>query len=374
MSDSDFDYMRKALELAALGAGTTRPNPMVGAVVVREGRIVGSGYHHQAGGPHAEVLALDEAGDLAAGATLYVTLEPCNHFGRTPPCTEKIVAAGIRRVVVAMADPNPHVAGQGAARLRTAGLTVEIGLCAEAADRLNEAWLKFIRTGTPFVVLKCAATLDGRIATATGDSRWVTGPVARARVHRLRSEMDAIMIGVGTVIIDDPSLTARLPDGSGRDPVRIVLDTRLRMPASARMLKLDSPAETLIVCAEDAEPDRRRRLEDAGAQLLTCPLRCDRIDLEALMGLLGKRQVTSVLIEGGAKVASAALAAHVVDKVMFFYAPKLLAGDDGVPICRGKGVQTMAEALAVHHLEVERMGPDVLLHGYLDPDSGHRSP
>ena len=367
MTQRDTDYMQTALQLAALGAGTTRPNPMVGAVVVHEGRIVGRGYHQRAGGLHAEVLALEEAGDLAAGATLYVTLEPCNHFGRTPPCTEKILAAGIRRVVAAMVDPNPNVAGQGCARLQDAGLTVETGLCAEAAARLNEAWIKFIRTGSPLVVYKCAATLDGRIATAGGDSRWVTGPEARARVHRLRSTMDAIMVGIGTVLKDDPQLTARLPDGGGRDPVRIVLDTRLRMPASARMLRLDSPAETLIICARQADAKRRRELEKAGAEVLACPMHEKSLDLAALMPLLGRRGITSVLLEGGGRVGAAAIKAGVVDKIMFFYAPKLLAGDDGVPICSGPGVARMAEALAVHGMQIERLGADILVCGYLKP-------
>lgn len=362
--DRDRHFMQMALDLAALGAGRTSPNPMVGAVVVRDGQVVGKGYHQRAGGPHAEVLALDEAGDRAAGATLYVTLEPCNHHGRTPPCTERILAAGIRRVVAAMDDPNPMVAGGGNARLQAAGLVVETGLLADAAARLNEAWIKYVRTGLPFVVLKCAATLDGCIATRTGDARWITGPAARERVHRLRSRLDAILVGVGTVIADDPRLTARLADGSGRDPLRIVLDARLETPPESRLLALDSPAATLIVCAEAADPERRRRLEAAGARIWTAPLEKGRIDLKALMPRLGAMPVTSVLMEGGARVAAAALAAKIVDKVMFFYAPKILAGE-GVPICRGPGPQRMAEAMAVRDLEIERIGGDVLVTGYL---------
>ncbi|MEE4608100.1 MAG: bifunctional diaminohydroxyphosphoribosylaminopyrimidine deaminase/5-amino-6-(5-phosphoribosylamino)uracil reductase RibD [Desulfobacteraceae bacterium] len=362
--DSDRRFMQMALDLAARGAGHTSPNPMVGSVVVKDGRVVGKGYHQRAGGPHAEVLALEEAGDQAAGATLYVTLEPCNHHGRTPPCTERIFAAGIRRVVSAMADPNPGVAGGGHARLRDAGLTVDEGLLADAAARLNETWIKYIRTGLPFVVLKCAATLDGRIATRTGDARWVTGPTARERVHQLRSRMDAILVGVGTVIADDPQLTARLPDGSGRDPLRIILDARLETPPEARMLGLDSSAETLIVCAKDADPAHRQRLEAAGARLLAAPLAHGRIDLKALMPRLGAMQLTSLLLEGGARVAASALAQKVVDKVMFFYAPKILGGE-GVPICQGPGPERMVDALAVHDLRLERIGDDVLFTGYL---------
>ncbi len=364
MSD-DRRFMQMALDLAERAAGRTSPNPMVGAVVVKEGRVVGSGYHRQAGSPHAEVYAIDEAGYRAAGATLYVTLEPCNHHGRTPPCTEKILAAGIRRVVVAMADPNPGVAGGGNARLRAAGCIVEEGLLGDRAARLNEAWIKFVRTGLPFVILKCAATLDGRIATRTGDSRWVTGSEARERVHRQRSRTDAILVGIGTVLADDPRLTARLPDGSGRDPLRIVLDTRLNMPLDACMLGLDSTAETLIVCAESADPERRRRLEGAGARILPVASHPEGIDLPLLMHELGAMGITGVLIEGGARVCASALAGGVVDKVMFFYAPKILGGDDGVPMCRGRGPDRMGAALAVRDLAVERIGDDLLVSGYL---------
>ena len=363
----DAALMQVALDLAARGAGATAPNPMVGAVVVREGRIVGQGWHRRAGGPHAEVHALDEAGAEAAGATLYVTLEPCNHQGRTPPCTEKILTAGIRRVVVAMPDPNPGVAGGGARRLQDAGLQVETGLLAAAARRLNEAWIHFVRTGRPFVLLKCAATLDGRIATRSGDARWVTGAEARRRVHRLRSELDAILVGVGTVISDDPRLTCRLPDGGGRDPLRIVLDTRLRTPPGARLLALDSDAETLIVCGCQADAARRRRLEAAGAKVLVCETRGGRVDPAALLAHLAREGVTSVLVEGGARVSGALLEARLVDRVMFFYAPKILGGDDGVPLCRGTGPARMRDALALGDVTVERVGPDILVSGYPRP-------
>lgn len=364
MNDSHF--MRLALGLAARATGRTSPNPMVGAVVVRNGRIVGQGWHRRAGGPHAEVAAIDAAGAAAAGATLYVTLEPCNHHGRTPPCTEKILAAGIRRVVVAMTDPNPDVAGGGCRRLREAGLVVETGLLLPEARRLNEAWIHFVRTGRPFVLLKCAATLDGRIATRTGDARWVTGPAARQRVHRLRATLDAILVGIGTVVSDDPQLTCRLPDGGGRDPLRIVLDTRLRISPEARLVTLASEAATLIVCDGDADTKRRKRLEAAGVEVLACQRCEDGIDLVDLMDRLGKRGVTGVLIEGGARVAASALAQQVVDKVMFFYAPKILAGDDGVPLCRGAGPELMRDALALHEVRVERVDPDILVSGYLN--------
>ncbi|MDL2269272.1 bifunctional diaminohydroxyphosphoribosylaminopyrimidine deaminase/5-amino-6-(5-phosphoribosylamino)uracil reductase RibD [Desulfosarcina sp. OttesenSCG-928-G17] len=361
------DYMKTALELAEKGRGRTSPNPMVGAVVVKDGRIVGKGYHPKAGGPHAEVVAIDDAGDLAHGATLYVTLEPCNHFGRTPPCTHKIIAAGIRKVVVAMADPNPKVEGGGNAALLAAGIEVETGVCEAAAQTLNEAFVTWITTGRPFVVAKCAATLDGRIATRTGDSRWVTGPSARRFVHELRHQADGILVGVGTVIQDDPSLTTRLENETGVDPTRIILDTRLSMPVSAKLLHQKSHAPTWIICGPDAPEDRRKALSDAGARIIVAPLNANQIDLGALMDILGENHMTHLLVEGGASVMGSFFSAGIVDKVCFFYAPKILGGDDGVPICRGKGPERMDQCLAVHDLSVRLIGEDVRVEGYLTP-------
>jgi diaminohydroxyphosphoribosylaminopyrimidine deaminase/5-amino-6-(5-phosphoribosylamino)uracil reductase len=367
----DQDYMRMALDLAVQGAGYVAPNPMVGAVVVREGQVVGRGYHQAVGGPHAEVHAIDDAGDRARGATLYVTLEPCNHHGRTPPCTRKILEAGIRRVVVAVADPNPDVAGGGNAFLKGHGVQVDCGVCRDQAFRLNESFFKYARTKVPFVVLKMAATLDGRIATRTGDARWVTGPEARGRVHALRHALDAIMVGVGTVLADDPELTTRLSEGPGADATRIILDTHLRMPDTARMLRQASAAETWVVCGPGAAPDNKKRLMDQGALILESGIVDGRIDLAALIRVLGARGVTSLLVEGGARVAAAALKAGIVDKVLFFYAPKILGGDDGVPMCSGPGPEKMGQSLPLHRMEVERVGADVLVSGYLhgEPDS-----
>jgi diaminohydroxyphosphoribosylaminopyrimidine deaminase / 5-amino-6-(5-phosphoribosylamino)uracil reductase len=365
----DHEFMRMALDLAARGAGYVAPNPMVGAVVVQAGRVVGRGYHQAVGGPHAEAHAIDDAGDQARGATLYVTLEPCNHQGRTPPCTRKILAAGIQRVVVAVADPNPDVAGGGNAYLQSQGVQVACGVCRDQAVRLNESFFKYARTKVPFVVLKMAATLDGRIATRTGDARWVTGPEARARVHALRHAMDAIMVGVGTVKADDPELTTRLEEGRGVDATRIILDTHLRMPDTARMLQQASAADTWVVCGPGAAPDDKKRLTDQGALILETRLTDGRIDLEVLMRVLGARGVTSLLIEGGARVAAAALKAGVVDKVHFFYAPKVLGGDDGIPMCSGPGPEKMRESLPLHRMEVDRVGSDVLISGYLHAES-----
>lgn len=364
---NDHDYMIRALEQAEKGRGWTSPNPMVGAVVVRDGKIVGRGYHQRAGGPHAEVNAIDDAGDLARGATIYVTLEPCNHVGRTPPCTHKILDAGIRRVVVAMDDPNPGVKGGGNRHLMERGIEVTRGICEEQARTLNEAFSTWITTGRPFVVVKCAATLDGRIATRSGDSRWVTGPAARAFVHRVRHWVDGIMVGVDTVRADDPSLTTRIDGENGSDPTRIILDTHLKMPLSAKMLTQASDAPTWIVCAPDAPADRRSALENAGARIIPAPLKNTRIDLAALMDQLGGMNITSLLIEGGGRVIGSALAAGIVDKVCFFYAPKILGGDDGVPMCRGAGPESMQESIPIHDLSVSRFDADVLLQGYLKP-------
>jgi diaminohydroxyphosphoribosylaminopyrimidine deaminase/5-amino-6-(5-phosphoribosylamino)uracil reductase len=362
----DDGFMSRALELAGRGQGRTSPNPMVGAVVVKAGRIVGEGYHEAAGHAHAEVNALDAAGARAAGATLYVTLEPCNHTGRTPPCTEKILAAGIRRLVVAMADPNPHVSGGGIDFLRKQGIEVTTGLQEARARRLNEAFVTYITTGRPFVVVKCAATLDGRIATGSGDSKWVSGRQSRDYVHRLRHAMDAVLVGVETIGCDDPQLTTRLPGGEGRHPLRIVLDTHLRISDEARVLQPEDGAGTVIVTGPSVSRDRVEQIAGDGVRVMTAPVKGNRIDLDALMPLLGRMQITSVLIEGGGAVIGSAFRDRVVDKILFFYAPKIYGGDDGVPICRGSGPHRMQDCLAVEAIEVRRFDDDILIEGYLD--------
>ena len=359
----DDGFMRRALELAGKGQGSTSPNPLVGAVVVKAGRIIGEGYHEAVGRAHAEVNALEAAGSDAADATLYVTLEPCNHTGRTPPCTEKILAAGIRRVVVAMVDPNPHVTGGGIEALRNKGVEVTLGVREQQARRLNEAYGKYITTGLPFVVVKVAATLDGWIATGSGDSKWVSGGQSRAFVHRMRHAMDAILVGIETVGADDPRLTARLKDGEGIHPRRIVLDTHLRISESARMLRSPDGVETIVVCGESIPDERVKKI--TGARVLAAPVKRDRVDLRALMPMLGRMQITSVLIEGGGAVIGSAFQDKVVDKILFFYAPKILGGDDGVPICRGSGAKRMKNCIPVEDVKVHRFGEDVMIEGYI---------
>lgn len=363
----DHSFMKQALDQAEKGRGWTSPNPMVGAVVVKEGRVVGQGYHQRAGGPHAEVKAIDDAGDQTRGATIYVTLEPCNHFGRTPPCTRKIIEAGIRRVVVAMSDPNPGVKGGGNAYLQDQGLAVSTGICEKEARTLNEVFITWVTTGRPFVIVKCAATLDGRMATRSGDSHWVTGPASRQYVHRIRHAVDGIMVGVETVKKDDPSLTTRLDGEKASDPTRIILDTRLSIPLTAKLLHQTSDAPTWVVCGREVPAGRRVALENTGARVIPASLKGDRIDLAALMETLSTMGITSLLIEGGGTVIGSAFAAGIADKICFFYAPKILGGDDGVPICRGTGPESMQQSIPIHDLSVFRFDTDVMIQGYLKP-------
>lgn len=359
-SPEDFRFMDMALDLARRGAGWTSPNPMVGAVVVRDGEVVGKGFHKRVGGPHAEPNAIDDAGPMAEGATLYVTLEPCNHTGRTPPCTERILSAGIQKVVVAMDDPNPDVAGGGNARLREAGIAVMFGVREAEAMQLNEIFIKYIRTKTPFVLVKCAATLDGRIATRTGDSKWVSGEASRAYVHELRHACDGIMVGLGTVLADDPSLTARRPGLESKDPVRIILDARLDIPLDRKVLA----AGTVLATGPDPPAGKRAAVEKTGARVLETDLRDGRINLARLMPILGKMGIASLLVEGGGSVLGSAFAAGIVDKVNFFFAPRILCGDDGVPICRGTGPERMADAIRLTDVSVHRFDADVMIEGY----------
>jgi diaminohydroxyphosphoribosylaminopyrimidine deaminase/5-amino-6-(5-phosphoribosylamino)uracil reductase len=362
----DHDYMDMALDLALKGQGFTSPNPMVGAVVVKNGKVIGSGYHQAAGKPHAEVNALNDAGGDANGATLYVNLEPCNHTGRTPPCTDKILNSGVQRVVVAMQDPNTDVKGGGIDFLKKNGIDISLGICEARAERLNEIFVKYIRTKRPFVILKCAATLDGRIATRTGDSKWITNEQSRGVVHQVRHAVDAILVGINTVNADDPSLTTRLPHGRGKDAVRVVLDTNLSISPDAKVLRLNSDSDTILVARRSAIEEKKSALTANGVRLIESVLKNKRIDMDLLMDQLGALGITSLLIEGGSHVIASALNTGVVDKIMLFYAPKLTGGDDGVPICRGKGPDLMADCIAVKDVTLQRFGDDVMIEGYIE--------
>jgi len=348
--------MRLALEEAARGLGRTAPNPAVGAVLVRAGRVVGRGHHARAGGPHAEIVALGRAGARARGADLYTTLEPCDHEGRTPPCTRALVAAGVRRVFVGSRDPNPLVNGKGTARLRRAGIEVVAGPLQEACDALNAPWFRFIASGRPFVTLKLATTLDGRIATAAGDSRWVSGPEGRAWVHRLRDRVDAVLVGRGTARADDPRLTCRLPGGGGHDPLRVVLDSGLRLPPTLRLFRQRSAARTLVLHAA-----RRVRLLGPRVDLERCARGPGGLDLEAVLAALAGRGVVHLLVEGGAAVAASFLAAGLVDRLALVLAPRVLGG--GLSWSGATGPARMSGALRLRDLTVEWLGADLLVQG-----------
>jgi diaminohydroxyphosphoribosylaminopyrimidine deaminase/5-amino-6-(5-phosphoribosylamino)uracil reductase len=347
--------MREALAEAAKGLGRTSPNPAVGAVLVKAGRVIARGHHARAGGPHAEVVALRQAGPRARGADLHTTLEPCDHFGRTPPCSLAVTEAGVRRVFVGSVDPNPLVNGKGIARLRAAGVEVVTGVLGKECDALNAHWFTWITERRPYVTLKAAVTLDGRIATRTGDARWVTGEEARAWVHRLRDRVDAVLVGSGTALADDPRLTARLPGGGGRDPLRVVLDTELALPRRLALFRGGPP--TLV-----AHAVARPRPAPPGVELLRCRRGPGGLLLRDVVEKLAARGVTHLLVEGGARVHAAFLAAGLVDRMAVFVAPKLLGGD-GVPLLAGRGPARMADAIVLEGVTVERVGEDVLVTG-----------
>lgn len=320
--------MRAALALARRGLGTTWPNPSVGCVIVQDGHVVGRGWTGRGGRPHGETEALRRAGDAARGATAYVTLEPCSHWGKTPPCADALIAAGLRRVAVALEDPDPRVAGSGIEALRKAGLAVEIGLCAEEAAELNAGFLQRVRLGRPLVTVKLATSLDGRIATAAGESRWITGASARERAHLLRATHDAILVGTHTVLADDPELTCRLPGLAGRSPVRVILDRQLRIPPTARVFAEARQVPTWLVTGPSADPRRLKLLRDSGADLLTAETDATgAMDLAAVLDLLGERGLTRLLVEGGGRLAAALLRAGLVDRLVWMHAPLLLGGD-----------------------------------------------
>jgi diaminohydroxyphosphoribosylaminopyrimidine deaminase/5-amino-6-(5-phosphoribosylamino)uracil reductase len=350
-------FMRAALREAAKGLGRTSPNPAVGAVLVKGGRVVARGHHARAGGPHAEVVAIRAAGGRARGADLYTTLEPCDHFGRTPPCSRALLEAGVRRVFVGSADPNPLVNGRGIERLRQAGVEVVSGVLGPECDALNAHWFRFISDRRPYVTLKAAVTLDGRIATRTGDARWITGEESRRWVHRLRDRVDAVLVGAGTARVDDPRLTTRLPGGRGHDPVRVVLDTELALPAHLALFHARSAAPTIVAHASA----RTRRL-GPGVELLRCRRSRSGVDLRDLLAKLAVRGITHLLVEGGARVHARFLAEGLVDRVVVFVAPKL-AGADGIPLLAGPGPARMADAVRLDEVQVERVGDDVLVQG-----------
>lgn len=371
----DARHMLLALDLARKGLGTTSPNPMVGAVVVKgpgAGKVVGKGYHRRAGEDHAEAVALKEAGAKARGSVLYTTLEPCAHQGRTPPCVEHILKAGVREVVCAMRDPNPLVNGKGISGLKRAGVKVALGLFEGEATRLNEAYAKYITTRIPFVALKAAMTLDGRIATGSGQSRWISGEESRRFAHELRRRADAVLVGIGTVLADDPQLTVRLVrKGIKQGPLRIILDSHLGTPLKARVLRDQEDAQTIVVTTPPwGASERAKRIQALGAQVWQVKKDAKgRVSFPDLLKRLGQEEITSLLIEGGSKVNAGALSAGVVDKVYAVIAPMVLGGGRNLPFVDDLGITKLADAVPLRELKSTRIGPDVLIEGYVDKTS-----
>lgn len=359
----DREYMALAYGLAAKAAGRTSPNPCVGAVLVKDGRIVGHGFHEAAGKPHAEPIALRRAGAAAAGATLYVTLEPCIHWGRTPPCIDAVLAAGIARAVVSDRDPNPKVAGRGVARLRRAGIETSVGLMADRNRSLNAGFIKRITTGQPLVTLKAGLSLDGRLATRTGEARWITGPEARAYAHLLRAEHDAILVGAGTAVTDDPRLDIRLPGRPPKPLLRVVLDPDFRLPATARMLADRAGGPVLVLGLTGRGGRRRAALEKAGAETGAVKSGRGGLSLPAVLRSLAERGACSVLVEGGGRLATAFLEGRLADRGVFILAPKLIGGRAAVSIYGGRGPARLADSLRLSHVRSFRLGDDLVVEG-----------
>lgn len=350
----DQDYMAFAIQLARQMQGQTSPNPVVGAVVVNNQQIVGMGAHLKAGEPHAEVHAIRMAGDKAKGSTVYVTLEPCSHFGKTPPCSNLLIESGVKRVVIASPDPNPLVAGRGIERLKAAGIDVEVGVLREEADALNTVFFHYIKTGRPYVTLKTATSLDGKIATRTGESQWITSEPARLDVHKLRHQSDAILVGVGTVLKDDPSLTTRLPQG-GKHPIRVILDTKLRTPLHSKVVTDGLSKTWIVTCEQDLK--KAAAFEQKGVRIVK--LGKDKILLTELLDYLGKEQISTLFVEGGGQVNGSFIEEGLVDQVIVYLAPKLIGGNDAPSSIGGLGFLKMSEVMTLDIRSVERIGPDL---------------
>ncbi|TKJ29359.1 riboflavin biosynthesis protein RibD [bacterium (candidate division B38) B3_B38] len=357
--------MRRALELAAKGKGFTSPNPMVGAVIVKKGKIIGEGFHCRAGDKHAEIVALENCVENPREGTLYLNLEPCCHKGRTPPCVEAIVKAGIKRVVAAMADPNPLVKGKGFELLRQRGIEVEVGLCQQEAEELNEKFIFFIKNRRPFVMIKAALSLDGKIATPTGKSRWLSSREARRYVHQLRQEYDAIMVGINTVLRDNPRLTVRLPGAEKKEILRVVLDSKLRIPIQYHLVREKRGGEVLIFTTPAAPAERIEQLRSLGVGVVIAKEKEGRVDLNYALKQLAKKGIISLLIEGGSEVFATALKEKLINKVLFIYAPKIIGGRDSISLFGGEGKRELASAYKLSKVRSFRLGPDVAIEGYL---------
>lgn len=364
MLHTDEFYMHRALELAQKALGCTNPNPMVGAVIVKHDKVIGEGYHQKAGTPHAEIHALRQAGDAARGAALYVSLEPCSHFGRTPPCADALIQAGVDKVVIAMKDPNPKIAGAGIRKLQDAGIRVVVGVLEKEARKLNEVFLRHILTGLPFVAIKTAMTMDGKIACESGDSKWITNEASREYVHRLRNIYDAILVGIGTVLKDNPHLNTRLKNEVGRNPIRVIIDTSLKIPLQSNIVKTAQSQRTIIFCSDQAEAERERQLINAGIEIHKIGVEQDYIPLGKVLKILYELGICSVLVEGGGEINGTLVNRRLVDKFYSFIGSKVIGGRRSPTPVGGTGIQRMDDALILNSVDVQRFGNDILLISY----------
>ncbi|MEI5908683.1 bifunctional diaminohydroxyphosphoribosylaminopyrimidine deaminase/5-amino-6-(5-phosphoribosylamino)uracil reductase RibD [Bacillus spongiae] len=348
-------YMKTAISLAMSAKGQTSPNPTVGAIVVKNGRVIGTGVHLQAGHAHAEVFALEQAGEEAENADLYVTLEPCFHTGRTPPCVDLIISKKINRVFIATLDPNPLVAGKSVTKLKEAGIDVRTGILENEARELNQAFFHYIQTDTPFVTLKAAVTLDGKIATATGDSKWITSEKAREDAHQYRHWHDGILVGIGTILNDNPHLTTRLPQ-SGNHPIRIVLDTHLQIPLSSNIVQVDG-CQTIVFCGKNASETKEKDLLRHDVKVVRC--KAEKVTIPFVLNELGKRKITSILVEGGAEIHGAFFAQKAFQQLIMYVAPTLIGGQNSLSVFGGQGVKSIDDGLKVEYEKIEKLGSDL---------------
>lgn len=361
----DSFYMKRALELAEKGSGSTSPNPLVGAVIVKNGRIIGEGWHERAGEPHAEINAIRNAVEAVEGSTIYVNLEPCSHYGRTPPCAEELIKRKFKRVVIGMEDPNPLVAGRGVKLLRDGGIQVDMGINRLEALKLNDIFIKYITKKTPFVLLKAAMTLDGKTATKKGDSKWISGEQSREYVHRLRNRYSAIMTGINTVLKDNPELTSRLEGERTRNPVRIIADSKGRIPLDAKVLEVDKERRTIIAATEEMHEEKARQLRDRGVDIIITGEKNGKADMRQLMEELYKRGIDSLLVEGGGTLAAAFLEEGLADKVAIFIAPVIVGGAGAPTPVMGTGAEFIREGYRLKYQSITPFGQDILVEGYL---------
>lgn len=363
--EDDF-YMGRVLELAAKGSGSTSPNPLVGAVIVKEGRIIGEGWHKRAGEPHAEIIAIGNASEDVEGSTMYVNLEPCSHYGRTPPCAAEVVRRKFKRVVVAMEDPNPLVAGRGIKLIRDSGIRVDVGIQRLKALMLNDIFIKHITKKLPFILLKAAMTLDGKTAARTGDSKWISGELSREYVHHLRNRYSSILVGLNTVIKDNPELTARLEGVENINPVRIIMDSKGRIPIDAKVLEIGKGKRTIIAATEDMTEEKKKCLENKGAELIITDKKDGKVHIKQLVGELYEKGIDSILLEGGGTAAASFMEEGLIDKAAFFIAPVIIGGKTAPTPVMGSGVEFIRDGFKLKHQKVSIIGQDVLIEGYLN--------